>query len=147
LCDEMAIEFHEFDRDGDLLLLVGCHFTPNDDAETFTSVDEYTAEDFDVKPTMDHSPVIDDADDTAVENLAMPDSAPEEENDKEVHMLVSSKIMMLASPVFRAMLRNDTFREGKELGSTGKVCLSRNTFFPPHINCFYQPCSKLLALF
>jgi hypothetical protein len=142
LCDEMAIEFHEFDRDGDLLLLVGCHSTPNDDAETVGSVDEYTAEDFDINPTVEDSLAIND---TAVRSLAMPDSTPEEEDDKEVHMLVSSKSLMLASPVFKAMLRNDTFREGKELGSTGKVCLSHNSSLLD-INCVHQPSSKLLAL-
>jgi hypothetical protein len=36
-------------------------------------------------------------------------------------MLVSSKHMMLASPVFKAMLQHSRFKEGQELSATGKV--------------------------
>lgn len=41
-----------------------------------------------------------------------------------VHMLVSSKILlMVASPVFKAMLLQGNFREGRELQTTGKLSL------------------------
>ncbi|KAJ8067205.1 hypothetical protein OCU04_004570 [Sclerotinia nivalis] len=43
---------------------------------------------------------------------------------EEVHMLVSSKHMSLASPVFKAMLQGNNFKEGRELASTGKVEIS-----------------------
>jgi hypothetical protein len=41
--------------------------------------------------------------------------------DTLVHMLVSSKHMMLASPVFKAMLQASTFKEGQKLSAAGKV--------------------------
>ena len=41
--------------------------------------------------------------------------------DTLVHMLVSSKHMMLASPVFKAMLQASTFKEGQTLSAAGKV--------------------------
>jgi hypothetical protein len=46
------------------------------------------------------------------------------ESVEEVRMLVSSKHMKLASPVFKAMLREDYFKEGLELGSTGTAEIS-----------------------
>jgi hypothetical protein len=41
--------------------------------------------------------------------------------DTLIHMLVSSKHMMLASPVFKAMLQASTFKEGQKLSAAGKV--------------------------
>ena len=41
--------------------------------------------------------------------------------DTLVHMLVSSKHMMLVSPVFKAMLQASTFKEGQKLSAAGKV--------------------------
>jgi BTB/POZ domain len=38
-----------------------------------------------------------------------------------VHMRVSSKHLTIVSPVFKAMLQRDNFREGRELGNTGSV--------------------------
>ncbi|PQE28305.1 BTB POZ domain-containing protein [Rutstroemia sp. NJR-2017a WRK4] len=46
------------------------------------------------------------------------------ESAEEIRMLVSSKHMKLASPVFKAMLREDYFKEGLELGSTGTAEIS-----------------------
>ncbi|KAI9641996.1 hypothetical protein NHQ30_009866 [Ciborinia camelliae] len=43
---------------------------------------------------------------------------------EDVHMLVSSKHMSLASPVFKAMLQRSNFKEGRELASVGKVKIS-----------------------
>ncbi|CAD6444518.1 9e92c67b-038d-4675-a036-19ccf4c8f26d [Sclerotinia trifoliorum] len=43
---------------------------------------------------------------------------------EDVHMLVSSKHMSLASPVFKAMLQANHFKEGRELASAGKVEIS-----------------------
>jgi hypothetical protein len=39
----------------------------------------------------------------------------------DIHLLVSSKHLMLASPVFKAMLKNGNFKEGQALQSTGRV--------------------------
>jgi hypothetical protein len=38
-----------------------------------------------------------------------------------VHMRVSSKHLIMVSPVFKAMLQRDNFREGQQLGNTGSV--------------------------
>ncbi|TGO58805.1 hypothetical protein BCON_0051g00450 [Botryotinia convoluta] len=43
---------------------------------------------------------------------------------EDVHMLVSSKHMCLASPVFKAMLQHNNFKEGRELASAGKIEIS-----------------------
>ncbi|KAF7920654.1 hypothetical protein BELL_0335g00090 [Botrytis elliptica] len=45
-------------------------------------------------------------------------------NSEDVHMLVSSKHMCLASPVFKAMLQHSNFKEGRELASVGKIEIS-----------------------
>lgn len=39
----------------------------------------------------------------------------------DIHMLVSSKHMMLGSSVFAAMLQHSNFKEGRTLQSTGRV--------------------------
>jgi hypothetical protein len=44
-----------------------------------------------------------------------------EEPDVDVHIRVSSNHMMLASPVFKAMLQHGNFKEGRELGTNGSV--------------------------
>lgn len=50
------------------------------------------------------------------------DTDVEHEDSKvQVRMLVSSKHMMVASPVFRAMLRHRNFKEGQELSTKGKL--------------------------
>ncbi|ATZ53465.1 hypothetical protein BCIN_09g03110 [Botrytis cinerea B05.10] len=43
---------------------------------------------------------------------------------EDVHMLVSSKHLCLASPVFKAMLQHNNFKEGRELASAGKIEIS-----------------------
>lgn len=52
------------------------------------------------------------------------DDLPASEPSKHVHMLVSSRHMSLASPVFRAMLQRDNFKEGRELAANGKAEIS-----------------------
>lgn len=44
-------------------------------------------------------------------------NSPKEKPSKELRMLVSSKIMTLVSPVFKAMLRHQTFKEGYDLAN------------------------------
>ncbi|KAB8295026.1 hypothetical protein EYC80_006973 [Monilinia laxa] len=43
---------------------------------------------------------------------------------EDVHMLVSSRHMSLASPVFRAMFQRNNFKEGRELAANGKAEIS-----------------------
>lgn len=50
-----------------------------------------------------------------------PDGPGESKSTEEVHMLVTSRNLTAASPVFQAMLGNDSFQEGKTLHSTGKL--------------------------
>ncbi|KAF4629278.1 hypothetical protein G7Y89_g8875 [Cudoniella acicularis] len=45
-------------------------------------------------------------------------------NQEEVHIRVSAKHMMFASPCFKAMLDKDKFREGSTLRSEGTVQIS-----------------------
>ena len=144
----MAVEFHEFDRDGDLLLLLTSRSESNDDAKSSSSTDAGTPEDIDMNPTLDGITILGGVDGNALGPVDI-DPTPDQLMDntdssgvkhsmthedpptkvvspKKVHMLVSSKTLMLASPVFKAMLQNDTFQEGRELQSTGKVCLTAN---------------------
>ncbi|KAF7908519.1 uncharacterized protein EAF01_004274 [Botrytis porri] len=58
------------------------------------------------------------AQDYSVENESMDEPSASRE---DVHMLVSSKHMCLASPVFKAMLQHNNFKEGRELASAGKI--------------------------
>jgi hypothetical protein len=131
----MAAEFHTFDPDGDLLLILS---RPPDDAE---SEDETGEEDTSSTPA--GSPTNEGIGEDAAESadthpdtgapansagspsLEVDPTPDEDEPDREaaivVHMLVSSKHMMLASPVFRAMLQHSRFKEGQELSATGKV--------------------------
>ncbi|KAL2071714.1 hypothetical protein VTL71DRAFT_12949 [Oculimacula yallundae] len=61
------------------------------------------------------------------DEAASPSGAESEDNDEEslldveINMLVSSKHMKLSSPVFRAMLQRDGFKEGQILEATGSV--------------------------
>jgi len=131
----MAAEFHTFDPDGDLLLILS---RPPDDAEsedgtgeedtsntpagspTNEGIGEDAAESADTHP--DTGASANSAGSPSPEADTTPD---EDEPDREpavvVHMLVSSKHMMLASPVFKAMLQHSRFKEGQELSATGKV--------------------------
>ena len=117
----MSIEFHEFDRDGDLLLLLK---TPsiNDDGEVPSGpLTSHSAEGVIMTPPMDETTDSDAESSTSHEQSRQLSGR---ETPCNIHMLLSSKVLMLASPVFKAMLGNDAFQEGRELQSTGKVGLS-----------------------
>jgi len=53
-----------------------------------------------------------------------------------VHIRVSSKHMMLASPVFKAMLQHGNFKEGCELGTHGTANVPLRTTILKH-SLFY----------
>jgi RecG-like helicase len=99
------IEFHEFDGSGDVLLLLT--YCP----EVYEDTDLFVSEDDEMEQEAGTTDAVVRKDDNT--------AAPEPLTD--VHMLVASKSLMLASPVFKAMLQKDTFKEGRELHSTGKV--------------------------
>ncbi|PMD57216.1 uncharacterized protein K444DRAFT_632349 [Hyaloscypha bicolor E] len=131
----MAVEFYTFDPDGDLLLILS---RPPDDAEsedgageedtnntpagspTDERIGEDAAESADTHPDTGAS-----ANSAGSPSLEVDPTPDEDEPDREpaivVHMLVSSKHMMLASPVFKAMLQHSRFKEGQKLSATGKA--------------------------
>ncbi|PVH85239.1 hypothetical protein DL98DRAFT_54784 [Cadophora sp. DSE1049] len=107
-----AAELLTFDPDGDLLLRLPYFAEQVEGEKRECGTDTETL-----------------LDDAAADRL---DGAmtPEEEFDElmeeagtasEIHMLVSSKHLMLASPVFRAMLQYSNFKEGDELRKNGRV--------------------------
>jgi hypothetical protein len=110
----MAMELQTFDPDGDLVLILCQHLgeqetQPDEDNEdTLGSSDEI-------------SPIL--TDDFASSNTLVqyPTCNLKSDPAKEIRMLVSSRHLMLASPVFKAMLQHSNFKEGEELHSTGKV--------------------------
>jgi hypothetical protein len=136
-------ELNTFDTDGDLLLLMSRPAEPETKADVETGEDVSGPEERDAgstnseedveggddtpEDTLDGSP---DNQDPGPQNttVSTPESKPDDTNetepkkpDIEVHMLVSSKHLMLASPVFKAMLKRDTFKEGRTLSSNGRV--------------------------
>jgi len=136
----MGTEVHTFDPDGDLLFILSRPVIDDSDSDDSDSKGEPPADDTTHTPT--GSEVQRDAIDGAMELASPEGEAGEEaagtladlcgqpENDPEceekepdvvVHMLVSSKHLMLASPVFKAMLQHNNFKEGKKLTSAGKV--------------------------
>ncbi|KAE9378231.1 hypothetical protein N431DRAFT_435404 [Stipitochalara longipes BDJ] len=99
----MAMEIHTFDEDGGLILILPKPLekeneSANDDSGT-------TSRTFD--PT--------DLASIGKNSFAQIEQSPVE----KVRMLVSSKHMRVASPVFRAMLQQKNFKEGRELSSKG----------------------------
>jgi hypothetical protein len=108
----MAMELQTFDPEGDLILILIQHSEetqPDEDNQgTLGSSDEI-------------SPIL--TDDFASSNTLVqyPTWNPMSEPEKEIRMLVSSRHLMLASPVFKAMLQHSNFKEGEELQTNGKV--------------------------
>jgi len=141
---KMTVESHTFDPDGDLLLLLSRPAEPtstqSDEANDSTATDAVDTNGMDAlegnanaaaegqteaTETPKDTETSPNAPSTDPSNgLEDSEKAEAKEPDIEVHMLVSAKHMMLASPVFRAMLRLDNFKEGKTLHSTGKVEVS-----------------------
>jgi hypothetical protein len=107
----MAIEFNSFDPDGDLFLLLGPHPKIDDDTECSSPADVGTPE---TSSTTDSGTNDDDGFRNST-TLAEGSSEESAARARAVHMLVSSKSLMLASPVFRAMLRHDTFPGGQDV--------------------------------
>ena len=133
----MATEIHTFDPDGDLLLILS-RPTPKEPP----SKCELSADGAIHTPTESEAPgnTEEGATGTAAQEqstgeeaagssagsfsnptLGGDDESEGRESDEVVNMLVSSKHMMLASPVFKAMLQRSTFKEGTKLSSAGKV--------------------------
>lgn len=127
---EMAVEEHIFDVDGDLVLILSRLADAKEDIPGFTygSADEDSPPDDEVVDTnipsdlgVSEATRLLDAYAMTIDTSVDPDGVEFEEPGTEVRMLVSAKHMMLVSPVFRAMLQRDTFKEGGELLSKGKV--------------------------
>jgi BTB/POZ domain len=118
---KMAVELLSFDPDGDLLLVLADNFE-NDDTTTSEGLDggaiEQTATQLSL-PDMFTSTTLSRLDGDYNESPPLELELPKSQ--KEIHMLVSSKHLMLASPVFKAMLQHSNFKEGDTLRSSGKV--------------------------
>jgi hypothetical protein len=123
-CDRMASEYHTFDPDGDLLIILSR--PPPDDAERRTEISgdggtntpaesETQGVNGDAAPESTAQTEANGEDDVTGTSADFADADEAESEGKQpdiaVHMLVSSKHMMLASPVFRAMLQHSTFKE------------------------------------
>lgn len=121
----MPTESHIFDPRGDLLLVLSKHSDPSDIPN-----DAGTPKDPNYAVVENENKIQDgtqDGDEGEGRSTPTEDPAPEAEFGESGHdetikipMLVSSRHMMLASPVFRAML-DGNFKEGCDLTSNGKV--------------------------
>jgi hypothetical protein len=123
---KMAPELHTIDSDGDLLLLLSrpaekksemLSEGPNTDegpAENSTDVPHTDIEGGGAGSNIETH-------DGSSDTLLGSEMEDTEEPDVDVHIRVSSKHMMLASPVFKAMLQRGNFKEGRELGTNGSV--------------------------
>jgi hypothetical protein len=118
----MTPELHVIDPDGDLLLLLSRPAEKKSEPES-SDADENPVSD--VPHTENESSVGRAASNAATQDRSsdtlLEETADAGELDIDVHMRVSSKHMMLASPVFKAMFQRGNFKEGRELGSTGRV--------------------------
>jgi BTB/POZ domain len=118
---KMAVELLTFDPDGDLLLLL------NDEAlEAEDSTESNDKEDRTVEQTADEiflehftSTRLSPARSSSPPLPSVEVESPKSQ--REIHMLVSAKHLMLASPVFKAMLQHSTFKEGDTLRTSGQV--------------------------
>jgi hypothetical protein len=117
---KMAVELLTFDPDGDLLLILTDSLDFEDPTESRgkddRTIDRTATENFQEQLASMRL--------SGVESSPIEPSPPDLEGPKsqrEIHMLVSSKHLMLASPVFRAMFQCSNFQEGDALRSSGKV--------------------------
>lgn len=143
----MATETLIFDPDGDLLFELTR--VPRDDPEDNSSSEDDSISlstereiredeeeengefqgDVAVTPESNGVDVVNEVDSTSDESQDLALYASHEEDTLSqgkgphtlVHMLVSSKHLMLASPVFKAMLQPGSFEEGRKLSAAGKV--------------------------
>jgi hypothetical protein len=116
-------ELHTFDQDGDLLLILFRTPVTDDETSIFSAEDEENSGEKQTnianEEDMSMSNVADALDEIAVRQdgtntpqTTMPNPGT------EVRMVVSSKHMMVCSPVFRAMLQHGNFKEGQALRSS-----------------------------
>jgi hypothetical protein len=123
----MAIEPHTFDPDGDVLLLLSKPppqkaqngARDSDDDARIAKIPKKEA-----AHTNETLEVIADGDqDVAASDNTTVVTKPviEKEPCIYIHLLAFSRHLMLASPVFKAMLKNGNFKEGQALQSTGRV--------------------------
>jgi BTB/POZ domain len=144
----MVTETHTFDPDGDLLLILsrsshedaesntetsgkGATNTPAESVARGGSGEDAVANEDAPPGTAGQTEVVGVDNETgtptelASEESSLSDfTSGAKKPDILVHMLVSAKHMMLASPVFKAMLEHSTFKEGRKLSSAGKVEVS-----------------------
>lgn len=119
----MPTEPHTFDSCGDLLLVLS---KPSDPADTPKNTGNHE----DIKDALirnrsreqDATSNRDGGDGVPTHTYSEYSSSPEDDSGDtiKIPMLVSFRHMMLASPVFRAML-DGNFKEGRDLTSNGKV--------------------------
>jgi hypothetical protein len=122
----MTLELHIIDPDGDLLLLLSRPVKKKSELSESSDADENPVSDV---PHAENKSYVG----RAASNAATQDGSSDTllgsetedagEPDIDVHMRVSSKHMMLASPVFKAMLHRGNFKEGRELDFTGSVSI------------------------
>lgn len=136
----MAIELHTFDPKGDLLLILSKAVVHDPESKTGAAVENTPTGS--ATPEGDGDAVSTGSLATAVQAVADGENTGNETSEDTViqgeivesdataeaekpaivvHMLVSSKHMMLASPFFKAMLKGGVFKEGRKLKSNGKV--------------------------
>jgi hypothetical protein len=109
-----AMELQTFDPEGDLILILIQHPEEEDIHPDGDNEDAVGSSD-------EISPIL--TDDFASSNTLVqyPICNPKSEPAKEIRMLVSSRHLMLASPVFKAMLQYSNFKEGEELHANGRA--------------------------
>jgi hypothetical protein len=133
----MATKTLTFDPDGDLLLILSS--APTDDTEISNSVSveseiseqsgDEAQGDIAIQPELNSVNEVNGVDSMSAnsEDLVLNAFLKKDTFSKSkrpeifIHMLVSSKHMILASPVFKAMLQTNIFKEGQKLGANGKV--------------------------
>jgi len=122
----MPTEPHIFDPRGDLLLILskqsGASDLPNDAETTKDPNDAVVGNENKIQEGTQDGDEGEGRSTTPTEHPAPEAEFGEIGHDEtiKIHMLVSSRHMMLASPVFRAML-DGNFKEGCDLTSNGKV--------------------------
>ena len=129
---EQALEWRDPDSEGDIFLTMLC---PNDERTMFVDnskateieeddskevvVEENDAQEVEIEEIRAEEHI----EEHGGESILKPDSSDESLNDRKMILQVSSKHLMLASPVLKTMLR-PSFREGQELLNTGRLELS-----------------------
>jgi hypothetical protein len=125
-------ELHTFDQDGDLLLILFRSPVIEDEASISSAEHEENSEEKQTNianedMNMSNVPHAPDVIAVREDGTSTPQSTKQEydlammpmpDPGTEVRMVVSSKHMMVCSPVFRAMLQHGNFKEGQALRSS-----------------------------